>query len=90
MPFTAGFFAAHSTASGWISARASSNRAQASALYLMSYYLGSSVLGWLGGAFYGAAGWGAVVAFVTGLAAVAVLLAGLVLRRARPAGSMAA
>ena len=43
--FTAGFFAAHSTASGWISARATSNRAQASALYLMSYYLGSSVLG---------------------------------------------
>ncbi|WP_208971237.1 MFS transporter [Kineococcus rubinsiae] len=88
---TAGFFAAHATASGWTGARARPEvRAQASALYTFGYYLGSSVLGWLGGAFYGAAGWGAVVAFVTALAAVAVLLAGLVLRRARPAGSMAA
>ena len=55
--FTAGFFAAHSTASGWISARASSNRAQASALYLKSYYLGSSVLGAAVGIAYLAAGW---------------------------------
>jgi len=92
---TAGFFAAHATASGWTGARAQPGvRAQASALYTFGYYLGSSVLGWLGGAFYGAGGWGAVVAFVAGLAALAVLLAGLlaglVLRREGPTGSMAA
>ncbi|WP_205709250.1 MFS transporter, partial [Kineococcus siccus] len=51
---TAGFFAAHATASGWTGARARPGvRAQASALYTFAYYLGSSVLGWLGGAFWG-------------------------------------
>ena len=73
--FTAGFFAAHSTASGWISARASSNRAQASALYLMSYYLGSSVLGAAVGVAYLAAGWVATAVTIAVLGLVALLLA---------------
>ena len=46
---TAGFFGGHSIASSWIGLRAEKARAQASALYLFFYYLGSSVAGSLGG-----------------------------------------
>ena len=37
--FTGGFFAAHTVASGWVGAVAHRDRAEASALYLFSYYL---------------------------------------------------
>lgn len=42
--FTAGFFAVHATASGWISHHATVARGQASALYLFAFYMGSSLL----------------------------------------------
>ncbi|WP_432571784.1 MFS transporter [Kineococcus sp. SYSU DK005] len=87
---TAGFFAAHAVASGWAGARALPGaRAQASALYTFGYYVGSSVLGWLGGVAHDAGGWGAVVAGVLVLAAGAAAPAALVLRAGRAAGSMA-
>ena len=41
--FTGGFFAAHTVASGWVGAVAHRDRAEASSLYLFSYYLGASV-----------------------------------------------
>ncbi len=68
---TAGFFGAHSVASGWAGARAVEARSQSTALYNLAYYGGSSVLGWAGGLAWEAQGWGGVVGFV----AVAVLLA---------------
>lgn len=83
--FTAGFFAAHSVASGWVSARATEHRAEASSLYLFHYYLGSSVVGALGGLTYSAFGWAGVAAYVGTLTAAGVLLAALP-RRRRPAG----
>ncbi|WP_260851518.1 MFS transporter [Denitromonas ohlonensis] len=43
--FTFGFFGAHTTTSGWVSRRAGPSRALAAAVYLSSYYLGSSLLG---------------------------------------------
>jgi YNFM family putative membrane transporter len=52
-----GFFAAHSVASGLVGKYASSAKAQASALYLCAYYLGSSVVGYVGGYVWGHAGW---------------------------------
>jgi MFS transporter, YNFM family, putative membrane transport protein len=67
---TTGFFAAHSVASGWIGARAPVAPAQASALYLCAYYIGSSVAGSAGGVFYGRGGWPATVVFVVVLLAV--------------------
>lgn len=86
---TAGFFAAHAVASGWVGVRAApAVRAQASALYTFAYYLGSSVLGWLGGLALTVGGWGAVVGGVSALAVLAAALAVLVLRTRRPAGSM--
>ncbi|MBP2476467.1 YNFM family putative membrane transporter [Crossiella equi] len=60
---TGGFFAAHSVASGWVGARApASARGQASAIYLLAYYLGSSVGGTLGGLVFAPWGWLGVVA----------------------------
>ncbi|OBI23975.1 hypothetical protein A5711_09130 [Mycobacterium sp. E2238] len=69
--FTGGFFAAHTVASGWVGALAQRDRAEASALYLFSYYLGGSVAGAVGGLIYGVHGWPAVAGFVG-----ALLLAG--------------
>lgn len=47
--FTAGFFAAHSTASGWVGALATHDRAEASSMYVFCYYMGSSIVGALTG-----------------------------------------
>lgn len=65
MLFTAGFFAAHSVASGWIGTRARRAKGQASSLYLFSYYLGSSVAGTLGGVFWHQAGWYGITLFIS-------------------------
>ena len=84
---TAGFFGAHAIASGWVGARAGTAKAQASALYNLFYYAGSSALGWLGGVAFDAAGWAAVAGSVIVLAALAGVLAITTLenpRRARP------
>ncbi|MDV3123286.1 MFS transporter [Mycobacterium sp. 21AC1] len=72
---TAGFFGAHAIASGWVGSLAPDGRAQASALYNLFYYGGSSAIGWFGGVAFDAAGWPAVAAVVIGLAVVAGLLA---------------
>jgi MFS transporter, YNFM family, putative membrane transport protein len=69
---TAGFFAGHAIASAWIGARASSGKAQASSLYMFAYYLGSSVLGSLGGVFWVRGGWAMVVAMTCVLMLIAL------------------
>jgi len=74
MLFTAGFFAAHSVASGWIGPRARRAKGQASSLYLFSYYLGSSVAGTLGGVFWHRFGWPGVTAFIGTLLVLALLV----------------
>jgi MFS transporter, YNFM family, putative membrane transport protein len=78
--FTGGFFAAHTVASGWVGAAARRDRAEASALYLFSYYLGGSVAGACGGLLYSAGGWTATVWLVGALILVAVTLAVLLVR----------
>jgi len=70
---TIGYFAAHGIASAWVARRALVGRAQASAIYLFAYYLGSSVLGTLGGYAWVAWGWNGVM-LVSGGAAIAALL----------------
>ena len=77
---TAGFFGAHAVASGWVGSAAADGKAQASSLYNLFYYGGSSAVGWFGGVAFDAAGWTAVAGTVIGLAALAGLLA-LTLRR---------
>lgn len=61
---TFGFFAAHGVASGWAVAvgQRRGSASQASALYLLAYYLGSSVFGVLGTSLWTSAGWPAVAA----------------------------
>lgn len=68
---TIGFFAAHSVASGWVGRLAAGTKGHASSLYLLAYYLGSSIAGSAGGWFWAAGGWPIVAAFTLGLLALA-------------------
>jgi YNFM family putative membrane transporter len=72
---TGAFFAAHSTASGWVGRRATRNRAQASALYLLFYDLGSSLLGTAGGVAWNYAAWAGVAGFALILTVAALAIA---------------
>jgi len=77
---TAGFFAAHTVAGGWVGARAKGDKAHASSLYLLAYYLGSSVMGSLGGLAWTEAGWGGIGAFVAAMLVAEAVIAGLLAR----------
>ena len=79
--FTIGFFGAHAVASGWTAADATAGRAQATSLYNLFYYLGSSIVGWAGGVVFTHAGWDATALTVAGLALVAGCAALVVLGR---------
>ncbi len=71
---TFGFFGAHSVASGWVGLQAKSGKAQASSLYLFAYYLGSSVVGSLGGFFWKHGGWPGVAGMTGTLILIALAL----------------
>lgn len=73
--FTFGFFGAHSTACGWAGKVAKGDKAQASSMYMLFYYVGSSVVGTLGGYFLAAFGWTGVVAFTSAIIACATAIA---------------
>lgn len=71
---TGGFFAAHAVSSGWTAAAASPvGRGQASGLYTLAYYLGSSVGGTAGSVVYARVGWGALIGMITVWLALAVV-----------------
>lgn len=72
--FTFSFFAAHSTASSWVSVQSLQYRAVGSSLYLFCYYMGSSVLGSSSGLTWEYAGWNGI-----GIEVSVVLLIGIVL-----------
>jgi MFS transporter, YNFM family, putative membrane transport protein len=72
---TWGFFGAHSIASSWVGLRAPVGRAQATALYLFFYYLGSSVAGSAGGWFFARWAWPGVVGMLGALVGAALLIA---------------
>jgi MFS transporter, YNFM family, putative membrane transport protein len=74
---TAGFFGAHSTAAGWTGQSAPVGKAQASSLYNLFYYGGSSAIGWLGGLAFDAQGWRAVAVTILLLTGIAAALAAL-------------
>ncbi len=71
--FTCGFFGAHSVASSWVSVRAQTAKAQASSLYLFSYYLGSSISGTAGGLFWARWHWEGVAGLIALLLVLALL-----------------
>jgi YNFM family putative membrane transporter len=72
---TIGFFAAHSVASSWVGSRARSAQAQASALYLLAFYAGSSIAGPLGGAAWSVGRWNEVIGLAASSLAIALLVA---------------
>ena len=69
---TIGFFAGHATASGWVGLLAEQGKGHAAGLYLLSYYLGSSIIGSLGGLFWTGYGWPGVSLMIA-----LVLIAGI-------------
>ncbi|MGW7538363.1 MFS transporter [Amycolatopsis sp. NPDC054798] len=73
---TTAFFAAHSIANSWAAADAPENaRGQVGGLYMLMYYLGSSIGGGIGSVVYGRAGWSWLIVAVVvwlGLAVAAV------------------
>ena len=89
MVLTSGFFVAHSVASGWVGRMAKQSKGHASSLYLLAYYLGSSIMGSVGGWFWSHGGWNAVAGFA-GTLLVGAAICGLYLwRAARREGAVA-
>ncbi|NTW99829.1 MAG: MFS transporter, partial [Geobacteraceae bacterium] len=78
--FTCGFFGSHAIASSWVGRRAYTAKAQASSLYLFSYYLGSSISGTFGGIIWIRFGWSGVAAMIAALIAAAFGVVSLLLR----------
>jgi YNFM family putative membrane transporter len=78
------FFGAHSIASSWVGLRANEGRAQASALYLFFYYVGSSLNGVAGGLAYQHFGWDGVAALIAALLACALFAARMLVRAPPP------
>ncbi|MDR3597325.1 MFS transporter [Clostridium sp.] len=62
---TFGFFASHSIVSSWIGKVSTHDNAQASSLYLLFYYVGSSIGGTSGGVFWSTYGWSGVVGMIS-------------------------
>ncbi|MGM9472206.1 MFS transporter [Pseudarthrobacter sp. YS3] len=79
--FTGGFFAAHSIGAGWTGSIATTGRAQASSLYNLAYYLGSSVIGWAGGLVFQSLGWTALAVSIMVLAALTAATVAVVHRQ---------
>jgi YNFM family putative membrane transporter len=63
---TIGLFASHSGASGCVGRLAAETKGHASSLYLLAYYGGSSIGGTIGGWFFSAGGWPALICFAIG------------------------
>jgi len=72
---TFGFFGSHSVACSWVAKSAVTDKAQASSLYLLFYYLGASVIGYMGGKFLSWYSWNGVVFLISISLIIALLLA---------------
>jgi YNFM family putative membrane transporter len=72
---TIGFFGSHSVASASVSGRSLTSKAQASSMYLFSYYAGSSVVGSLGGVFWSFGGWSGLTWMTGSLLLAAIVIA---------------
>ncbi|AGK53291.1 MFS transporter [Bacillus sp. 1NLA3E] len=81
--FSFGFFASHSVASTWVGDCAGKNKAQASSLYLLLYYLGSSIVGSVGGYFWLHFDWIGLITFISILLMIGILLVALAQKEER-------
>ncbi|KAB3519994.1 MFS transporter [Corynebacterium sp. zg254] len=82
--FTAMFFVAHSACSTWVAAAAQEHRSEASSSYVLMYYLGSSLMGWVSGWFF-ERGWAVLIAWLCTLLLSATALAAVQARAVRSA-----
>jgi len=80
------FFGAHSISASWVGLRATRGRAQATALYLFFYYLGSSVAGSVGGLSYQRWGWNGAAGLIGALLSGALVAAWRLATIPPPAG----
>jgi YNFM family putative membrane transporter len=80
---TVGFFGGHAVASSWVGIRAQKAKALASALYLCSYYLGSSLLGSASGLAWQSGRWPGVAALL-GAVLIVGLAGAMKLRKLQP------
>jgi len=78
--FTIGTFSAHPVASGLTGQRAQLGRAQATALYQLSWLAGTSFFGWLAGVVFVSAGWTFAVLMVALMCAASGIIAVVGLR----------
>jgi YNFM family putative membrane transporter len=72
---TFAFFVAHAIAATWAGERVPAARSQASAVYSLSYYAGSSLVGLVGAVLYAGGGWPAAMALVVASTGAAALVA---------------
>lgn len=73
--FSAGFFAAHSVSTSWISNQITIGKGRALSLYLFFYYLGSSLFGTFGGFFWLFFGWLGISILIILLLFIGIFLA---------------
>ena len=83
---TTGFFIGHSVVSGSVGPLAGVSKGHAASLYLLFYYMGSSITGSVGGWFWQHGGWSFVAALTGTLALAGVVLSSIGPRRAKGAG----
>lgn len=83
--FTASFFAMHSTASSWIGLAATSHRAEASSMYLFSYYAGSSLVGAATGVVFARTSWPGFILILAAILLGVVVTAAALARAERHA-----
>ncbi len=83
--FTASFFAMHSTASSWIGLAATSHRAEASSMYLFSYYAGSSLVGAATGVVFAWTSWSGFILILAAILLGVVVTAAALARAERHA-----
>ena len=81
--FTYGFFGAHTAACGWAGRLGNGNKAQISALYMLFYYSGASVVGTAGGYFLKNYGWDGIVFFLLVVLGLAFFLSLLLMEGER-------
>ncbi|MEB3766732.1 MFS transporter [Acinetobacter sp. MD2] len=71
---TTGYFITHSVASGNVGSTAPEAKGHAASLYLLFYYLGSSMMGSFGGWFWLHGGWHAIVALTALFAVIGAII----------------
>lgn len=81
---TFSFFLTHAVAAAWVGVLVPSARSQATALYSLTYYMGSSVVGYVGALVFMHSGWSGAAGMVAALSVIAVAVAAKSAPREQP------